>query len=181
LANALVAREWTDQGLVFTDETGGLVDLRSVLRVLQGAVHAIAADLLRVMAGQHKALNVSPKLAAILGEFNLIASAKHITDNNGWLLKLLHTTRALDTCLSEVIAYMGWNTQSSDPKGLGSYLLTLRKNGVLTEEQRIDYRRSLADKRNKYMHEAGAMPDKLEANSILNEMHSCLVVVLANV
>ncbi|MGV9540179.1 hypothetical protein [Nocardia beijingensis] len=38
----------------------------------------------------------------------------------------------------------------------------------------------IVDKRNRYMHRAGAMPNRLDANSILNEMDACLSFVLAN-
>jgi integrase len=48
-AEQLAAHVWTDQGLVFTDETGGLVDPRTVLRVLQDA----AAGLKMTGVGLH--------------------------------------------------------------------------------------------------------------------------------
>lgn len=136
-------------------------------------------DTIRVIAGQNQALKTSPKLSAILGEFNRIISAERYKKDYGWLLKVLHTTRALDTSLNVVIMHKAWNG-ATDPNSLGSYLKILANKGVLTPRQGKDFQRTIVKKRNKYMHQAGAMPDKLEADSILSEMQSCLVIVLSN-
>ena len=45
--------------------------------------------------------------------------------------------------------------------------------------EKAGYETGIVKKRNKYMHEAGAMPDQLEADRILSEMHACLTVVLS--
>lgn len=136
-------------------------------------------DTIRLIAGQNQALSGSAQLNAIVGECNRILTADRFNKNYGWLLKVLHTTRALDTSLKQVISHKGWNS-TSDLYSLGAYLLVLTQHGVLSENQRKDFQKSVVDKRNKYMHEAGAMPNKLEADAILNEMHSCLVFVLSN-
>jgi hypothetical protein len=136
-------------------------------------------DTIRVIASKNKALYTSARQAAILGEFNRIAVTERSGKHDGWLLTVLHTTKALDTSLSEVIKSKGWSAQS-DLYSLGVYLKAFAQHSILTEKQRIDFQKPLVDKRNKYMHEAGATPDKLEADSILNEMHAYLILVLLN-
>jgi hypothetical protein len=134
-------------------------------------------DTMRVITGQHHIMTNSSKLTAIYGEFNLIALVERSTNDNKWLLTVLYATRALDTCLREIITYMGWPVQGNQ-RGLGAYFATLATHHVLTGNQNSDFKRTLANKRNKYLHEAGATPEKLEANRILNEMHDCLATVL---
>ncbi|MEU2040433.1 hypothetical protein [Nocardia niwae] len=135
-------------------------------------------DTMRLIASAHPALRTSPTLTDIVHELNRIAAAERSDKADSWLLKVLHTTRALDTSLSEVLAHKGWSPQKNF--SLGSYIIELEKRGVLTMRQRVDFQRNIVDKRNRYMHRAGAMPNRLDANSVLNEMDSCLSFVLAN-
>ncbi|MEV6060364.1 hypothetical protein AB0L62_10180 [Nocardia asteroides] len=135
-------------------------------------------DTMRVLVGGHASLNASSKLTAITGELRRIVAIERSGRKDAWLIKVLHTTRALDTTLSEVIAAKGWPTATPS---LGPYLSALFKNGIITAAQRDSYQKTIVYKRNKYMHEAGAMPTKLEADSILSEMHACLVVILSRV
>ncbi len=133
---------------------------------------------MRILAGAHPALRNSPALTDIVHELNRIAAAERSNKEDSWLLKVLHATRALDTSLSEVLAHKGW---TPDKKfGLGAYLIELETRGVINSRQRRDFQKAIADKRNRYMHQAGAMPNHLEANSILNEMDTCLSFVLTN-
>jgi hypothetical protein len=106
---------------------------------------------------------------------NRITASTKVPKNNGWLLSVLHTTRTLDTTLSEILRYKGWQAQ---PPGLGKYLTVLSNNGVLWPSEKNDYSDKIVKKRNRYMHEAGAMPNQLEADSLLSEMHACLFLVL---
>ena len=92
---------------------------------------------------------------------------------------MLHTTRALDTALAEIVDAKGWKTQKTI--SLGGYIFALASNGVLTSFERVEYQRDLANQRNRYMHEAGAMPNQLEVNAILAKMHSCMVAVLSRI
>jgi hypothetical protein len=133
---------------------------------------------MRLIASAHPALRNSPVLTDIIHELNRIAAAERSDKTDSWLLKVLHTTRALDTSLSEVLAHKGWTP--SGKFSLGAYLTELQNRGVLTPRQRIDFQKAIAYKRNRYMHRAGAMPNRLEANSILNEMDTCLSFILAN-
>lgn len=132
-------------------------------------------DTLRILAGGNPILSRSNRLTAIYGELGRIATIRRRNAPDGWLLAVLHTTRALDTSLSELIDAKGWTNH----RGLGGYFRELEARGVLTSNQRQAFRNNLANKRNKYMHEAGAMPSNLEADYLLAEMHHCLVVVLA--
>jgi hypothetical protein len=134
-------------------------------------------ETLQVVVSSHSGLTNSLKLTQITGEFARILAAARVPKHNGWLLTVLHTTRALDTTLSELIKHKGWST--NDTHSLGAYLKVLRTHNVLTNAERNQYQGEVADKRNKYMHEAGAMPQQLEASTILNEMHACLSLVLS--
>jgi len=92
---------------------------------------------------------------------------------------MLHTTRALDTTLREVLAHKGW----LEPKhtGLGSYLIEFKQMSVLTEGERSKWQGSIVDKRNKFMHTAGAIPTQLENDAIQSEMEACLTIILGRV
>jgi hypothetical protein len=102
-------------------------------------------------------------------------SVRRLSKQNAWLLTVMHTTRTLDTALSEIIDYKRWHARRS----LGGYLTELKNNGIISNAERQHYEEQIVKKRNKYMHEAGAMPDQLEANKILSEMHACLSGVTA--
>jgi hypothetical protein len=134
-------------------------------------------ETLRVLVGGNQALAGSARLSAIYGEFNLLAGSRRNQSSSGWLLCVLHTTRALDTSLAELLKAKNWQVQSHS---IGAYLTELQKRSVLTHSERSLYQAQVGDKRNKYMHEAGAMPQKLEADHILSHMHACLESVLRN-
>jgi hypothetical protein len=131
--------------------------------------------LLRVLIASHPVLRGSAKSAAIADEINRIATAGRFARRSRWLLSVLHTTRTMDTTLSEVLVLKGWSARG---KSLGSYLRELEKKRILTNSQVQQYQLSVVDKRNTYMHQAGAAPSKLEADTILAEMHACVSHVL---
>ena len=133
-------------------------------------------DMLRVLVDGHPIVRSSPKLSQIVGEMNRITASVKVPKNNGWLLSVLHTTRTLDTTLSEIVRYKGWQVQVPS---LGRYLSVLCNNGVLWPPEKNDYSDKIVKKRNKYMHEAGAMPNQLEADGLLSEMHACLTLILS--
>ena len=133
-----------------------------------------------MLATGDPALVNSPRLADIIGEFNRIATADRASRDHRWLLKILYTTRALDTCLREIIKHKRWNSQN-DEYGLGYYLKVLARNGALNEQLRRSYQKDVVDLRNRYMHSAGANPDKLVADRILSEMLACLSAVLLSI
>ncbi|QJY45140.1 hypothetical protein [Pseudonocardia broussonetiae] len=135
-------------------------------------------ETMRVIAGGHPSLSQSNKIQAIYGEFNSIKSCFRRKGAAGWLLSVLYTTRALDTCLSEIISSKHWT-----PKGaaLGGYLKELEARAVLTAVERQLYQATVVKKRNRYMHEAGATPSNVEADRILTDMHACFVIVTSRV
>lgn len=133
-------------------------------------------DTVRILVSGHPSLSGSTKLSAIVGELNRVAAATKVPKHNGWLLGVLHTTRALDTTLNEVLAHKSW----LHPKdvSLGGYLKRLQAQAVLTAAERARWQRSIVDNRNRFMHTAGAMPTQLENDAMLSEMEACLAIIL---
>jgi len=133
-------------------------------------------QLLRVMIDGHHLLSGSKKLSAIAGETNKITRAGRMSTDSGWLLTVLHTTRTLDTTLAEVCVAKRWPR----PKGLGDSLHALEAHAVIPPHVRQGFINSIFKPRNRYMHEANAMPQKREAEALLSEMHTCLTQVLSS-
>jgi len=138
-----------------------------------------SVDTLRVLIGTHQTLVGSARLNDIIGELNRIPTSARFPRRSGWLLAVLHTTRALDTTLSEVVKNKGW--WNSRQQSLGAYLMTLKNNAVLTQTERNHYQHNVVSMRNTYMHQAGAIPSKIDADVLLAEMHACVANVLRNV
>jgi hypothetical protein len=136
-------------------------------------------DTMRLIIGRDNIMKNSPMLPIIYGELALIADASRSQYDKKWLLAVLYTTRALDTCLSEIITYMGWPL-ANDKKNLRAYFSVLATHHVLTSKENTDYRKTLVYPRNTYLHRAGTTPTKLQADTIINETHSCLAIVLQN-
>ena len=132
-------------------------------------------ETLRLLLGQNSSLNRSPKLVALYAELNRLQAVRSAKHDSRWLLSVLHTTRALDTSLSELLNAKGWSAGSS----LNDHLKVLASHHVLVSAEVQAFRKEIVYKRNKYMHEAGATPDQLEADRILREMESCLAVVIS--
>lgn len=145
------------------------------LKVLVKMSYKRRADTLRVVIGSHRLLVQSPRLNDIIGEVNRIAASSRVPRHNGWLLAVLHTTRALDTTLKEVLNGKGWMTTS---RSLGGYLRAFRDRNALNASQTNHYQQVLVGRRNVYMHEAGRMPSQRDADEILSEMHACVVTIL---
>lgn len=135
-------------------------------------------DTLRVVMSGSPYIQNSSRRNAIISEVNRIHSTSRLAKHNGWLLAVLHTTRALDTALAEIVAARGLTPQVVS---LGGYLVALVGGGIITPTERNEYQNDLVKKRNKYMHEAGAMPDQIEVNAVLSKMHACIVLILARI
>lgn len=133
------------------------------------------AETVRLLISTHATLSSSPAISDIVGELNRVVAVGKIPKHNGWLLGVLHTTRALDTSLRELLKQKGWYAAET---GLGEYLKRLEANSVLTSAERMRWRKSIADVRNRLMHTAGAMPDQLQRDAVLAEMEACLTIVL---
>lgn len=135
-------------------------------------------DTLRMIVGSHPILLNDSRTGDVVRELQRVVETKRIAGGDRWLLQVLHTTRALDTCLSRVIAQSGWNLQTPS---LGAYLTKLQNKGVIVSHQRNHWQDKLVRPRNTYMHSANQMPPQYVAESILDEMDSCMSVVLAQV
>lgn len=131
---------------------------------------------LRLLAGGSPDLSASSQLSAIYGEFNSIGRSRSRNSSDGLLLAVLHTTRGLDTCLSEILLNRGWSVAG---KNLNAYLKELQAKRVIYSNELRLYQTSLVHKRNKYMHEAGATPNKNDADRLLTIMHDILFDVIA--
>jgi hypothetical protein len=98
------------------------------------------------------------------------------------LLQTLHATRALDTSLREFTKAHGIPVVQAS---LGEYLGALVKHRkaslrLLPKIKKDYYQLAIVSVRNQYMHEAGAFPaNDTEIRTLLSEMESCLVTVLA--
>lgn len=134
-------------------------------------------DTLRVLLDGHPLLKGSPYLTEITGEANRITHAGRLATERGWLLSVLHTTRTLDTTMQELCSAKKWTSKPS----LGGYLKTISQNRSHLAGACAGYQKSIVDPRNKYMHRAGAHPQRAEADKILSEMHSCVALLLTHI
>jgi hypothetical protein len=129
------------------------------------------------MIDGHRLLMNSAELTAITGELRRIEKSGRLATDSGWLLSVLHTTRALDTTLAELCRARKW----SRPDSLGGALHALLTNKIISASAKQAYQRTIVDPRNRYMHRAGAMPQKRQADQLLAEMQSCLAAILPNI
>jgi hypothetical protein len=134
---------------------------------------------LRILIGNHYTLTGSARLNDIMDELNQLTSSAGFP-RRSWLLAVLHTTRTLDTTLSEVVRFKGWLNPRQQPS-LGAYLVALRNNAILSPTERNHYQAVVVSKRNIYMHQAGAIPTRIDADTLLAEMQTCVVDVLRRV
>ncbi len=135
-------------------------------------------ETLRMIVGSHPILLNDSRRVDIVRELQRVIETKRIAGGDRWLLQVLHTTRALDTCLSRVVAQRGWTVQKPS---LGAYLVKLSAKGVIVEHQRRHWQDTLVQPRNTYMHSANQMPPQRGADDLLDEMDACMSIVLAAV
>lgn len=96
------------------------------------------------------------------------------------LLQLLHSTRALDSFLRGFTDFYGIRGSNH---ALGEYLNCLGTHtnphlNKLPNGRAKYYRQKIVDRRNIYMHKAGAFPNnEQEILTLLSEMQSCLAEV----
>lgn len=135
-------------------------------------------DTLRMIIGSHPTLVSDARTGDVIRELQRVIDTKRISGGDRWLLQVLHTTRALDTCLARIIAQHRWAVTTPS---LGGYLRELRDKGVIVEHQRHHWQNSLVGPRNLYMHSANMMPLQHTADGLLDEMDACMSIVLAAV
>ncbi len=129
------------------------------------------------------AISGNPMCAKILEEFNQVENVTKVNPKpRRLLLQLLHSTRALDSSLDVFTGSYGIPVRR---RSLGNYLIALRDHAqpslrTLSPNQVTRFMKAIVDKRNKYLHEAGAFPRiPTEIDGILGEMESCLSQVVA--
>ena len=130
------------------------------------------------------AVPAKPQYSMIQDEYAQVVGAKNVSGRNRRrLLQIVHSTRALDTCLQVFTAFYGCSPQQPS---LGGYLRQLGGHGsttlkgALSTAHRSRFQKTIVDVRNRFMHEAGAYPQSdQEVGALLSEMQSCLVEVLS--
>jgi hypothetical protein len=96
------------------------------------------------------------------------------------ILKILHSTRALDSTLKAILDYYRIRNGNHS---LGQYITQLANHrspalGNISRSERDKYQRSIANVRNTHLHEADSYPknDK-EVNQLISEMQALLTRV----
>lgn len=135
-------------------------------------------ETLGMIVGSHPILLNDSRTGDVVRELRRVIETKRVAGGDRWLLQVLHTTRALDTCLSRVVAQRGWTATTPS---LGGYLIELRAKGVIVEHQRRHWQDNLVRPRNMYMHSANQIPHQRVADDMLDEMDACMAIVLASV
>ena len=141
--------------------------------------YSVALQLISMCSGD---ANLSSRAQAVKNEFDRVDVVDGMVSNpqQQWLNKVLHTTRAMDTGMRTFLEING-----VIPSGysMGNYLSDLRKgktgkftrlSGGLSDRIQV----SVVDKRNKYMHAAGAFPSKSETDQIAEDVASYLQTIL---
>ncbi len=129
----------------------------------------------------------APMSGVVQAEYEQVFEARRVRNvQRRLLIQVLHSTRALDTALSSLIAALaippmpkpGGNPIVFPPHSLGSMLRYLGKTGLNGNVMLAAsvYQQSIVNDRNRYMHCAGEFPTTAaEIDTLLNEMQMCLV------
>ncbi|EJG2023453.1 hypothetical protein BS026_RS08700 [Vibrio parahaemolyticus] len=119
----------------------------------------------------------------VQGEFNEVHRCSNVSPKQRkHLLQILHATRGLDTALG---TFARLHAIPYKTPALGSYIWSFAnhtKPGLqhLTQAERHQFQTEIVDKRNHFMHQAGAFPNQDRVvNKILSEMQTCLARVSA--
>lgn len=118
----------------------------------------------------------------VISEFDLVHEARRVPQlPRRYLLQVLHATRALDSYLS---AFNNLHGLAPHARALGQYLTALANHthaalSHLSELDRLRFQRTIANIRNRFMHEAGAFPVReAEVENLLAEMDALLSLVV---
>lgn len=124
-----------------------------------------------------------PSLSKIKSEFRAVLDADDVSPiRRRNLLKILHSTRALDSSLS---TFLDSHNLLGSSHSMGSYLHQLRRHqetsiSNISEAERSKYQRSIVKVRNKHMHEAHEYPrDERAVNELLSEMQALILRVMS--
>jgi hypothetical protein len=126
----------------------------------------------------------SPIQTRIQQELAEVSRARSVNaKHRRWVLQVLHSTRALDSTLKSFTTHHGC---AAHPPSLGKYISVLVKHTSTTLGSQLStadaarFKKSIANVRNHYMHEAGAFPaSDREVLTLLSEMADCLSTILS--
>lgn len=140
---------------------------------------SVALQLISLCSGNAR---LSLRAQAVKDEFERVELVDRLVSNpqQQLLNKVLHTTRAMDTGMRSFLEING-----VIPSGfsMGDYLADLRKGKAgkftrLSGGLSTRIKESVVDKRNRYMHAAGAFPTKRETEQIAEDVASYLQTIL---
>lgn len=119
---------------------------------------------------------------AIISEFNEVSSVSKVNPNTRRnLLRIIHSTRGLDTCLRIFLDHYNIRQNANT---IGQYLVKLQNHenpnlNKLPNNVRQRFQTSIVDVRNQYMHSAGKIANnESEVNLLISEMEACVSIVL---
>lgn len=118
----------------------------------------------------------------IRAEFNQVIEVEHITPaRRKNILKILHSTRALDSTLKSFLDHYGIR---NGKHALGQYLIQLayhndHRIGKISNNERAQFQNSIVNHRNTHLHQADSYPSNdSEVSQIICEMETLLSRVL---
>lgn len=115
-------------------------------------------------------------------EFEQVIAVESITPmTRRNLMKILHSTRGLDTTLKNIVSFHHLGTvHSLGPLIDKFYNHTNASFGKMFQYECGRYKRSIADIRNTHLHSAGSYPrTEGEVNDLISEMEALLTRVLS--
>lgn len=147
------------------------------------SAHKRRISAIRALVAGCPAIVNDPTYRDIDNEINETYRVRKVRVNHRrWLLQILHSTRALDSSLKVFTNFHNIPSRSS----LGGYLTSLVGHNSLTIQNHLNqadkdqFQRDIVDKRNKYMHEAGAFPlNDMEVGTLLSNMQVCMSIVIS--
>ena len=138
-------------------------------------------QLLRAIVAGAKARTAGTGFVHVDLELQEIVGVKRTSpERRRMLLEVLHSTRALDTALKEVLRSHGVTPQHSLGPILGQLtLLPVGAPGYLTPANRARFHQTVRVARNNLAHNANAFPrSSRETQGILSEIEACFVLAV---
>lgn len=122
-----------------------------------------------------------PANGMLVSEHRMLADSARVSSPRRELLQVLHTARLLEAFLGSIVAQHQIPIPEKK-KSLGGYLTVLKTHTRITIANLPEGRRSLhqkyvVDVRNHFLHNAGVVPTKKQADELLSSMHTCLADV----
>jgi hypothetical protein len=145
--------------------------------------HSARVDTIRAMIAGCSAISSSIKSSEIDKEWQEVkklSSVSHV--RRRYLLSVLHSTRALDDTLKVFVTHHGLSRARYGTLGSSLKCLAAAPSGKFSAPFTLQahFQSTIADSRNKYMHQAGAYPGSdREIRVLISEMEHCISVVVA--